>query len=202
MKILLIGATGTIGHAVAAALRDRHQLVSASRNSGDWRVDIDDRSSIRDLYHAAGFVDAVVCCAGAAGFAPLQQLTDEQWNLSIESKLMGQINLVRYGLGHVGSAGSFTLTSGILATQPAPGTAAITAVNAALEGFTRAAALDLSGGPRINCVSPGWVSETLAAMGRDPSSGTPAEIVAKSYLDAIEGKQTGQVLVAAGTGRP
>jgi NAD(P)-dependent dehydrogenase (short-subunit alcohol dehydrogenase family) len=198
MKILLVGAGGTIGQAVFAALRDRHDVVSASRRAGDHRVDIDDPSSIRDLYHAAGVIDAVVCCAGGAGFAPLQQLTDDQWRLSVESKLMGQINLVRYGIDHVAATGSFTLTSGILATQPAPGTAAITAVNAALEGFTRAAALDLNGGPRINCVSPGWVSETLAAMGRDPSNGTPAATVAKRYVDAVEGKYTGQVLAAVG----
>lgn len=199
MKILLIGASGTIGTAVSASLRDRHQLVSASRSAGDHHVDIDDPSSIRDLYHAVGFIDAVVCCAGGAGFAPLRQLTDDQWKLSLQSKLMGQINLVRYGLDHVPSSGSFTLTSGILATAPAPGTAAITAVNAALEGFTRAAVLDLGGGPRINCVSPGWVSETLAGMGRDPSSGTPAKAVAKRYVDAVEGKYTGQVLAI---GRP
>ena len=161
-------------------------------------MDIDAPSSIRDLYHTIGVIDAVVCCAGGAAFAPLQELTDDQWRLSVESKLMGQINLVRYGIDHVPSSGSFTLTSGILATQPAPGTSAITAVNAALEGFTRAAALDLSGGARVNCVSPGWVSETLAGMGRDPSDGTPAATVAKRYVDAVEAKYTGQVLAAIG----
>jgi NAD(P)-dependent dehydrogenase (short-subunit alcohol dehydrogenase family) len=69
-------------------------------------------------------------------------------------------------------------------------------VNAGLEGFVRAAALDLPLGLRINAVAPGWVRETLVAMKMDPIPGVPAALVAQTYLKAIEGSMTGQILDA------
>jgi len=109
---------------------------------------------------------------------------------------MGQVNLARLGARHVTDRGSFTLTSGVLANEPMPGGAAISLVNAGLEGFVRAAALEISRGIRVNVVSPPWVSETLKAMGKDPGAGMPAEQVAAAYAAAVEGQQTGQVLSA------
>lgn len=47
-------------------------------------------------------------------------------------------------------------------------------VNAGGEAFVRSAALEWRGKVRVNTVSPGWVAETLAAMGRDPANGVPA----------------------------
>ena len=68
-------------------------------------------------------------------------------------------------------------------------------MNAGLEGFTRAAALEAPRGIRVNVVSPPWVTETLLAMGRPPVPGAlPAAVVARSYVESVEGKITGQVL--------
>jgi len=39
MRILLIGATGTIGKAVASVLSSGHELVRVSRSKGEYRVD-------------------------------------------------------------------------------------------------------------------------------------------------------------------
>ncbi|HEU4698931.1 MAG TPA: short chain dehydrogenase [Gemmatimonadales bacterium] len=194
MRILVVGATGTIGRAVVAALAPRHEIVAASRRHAPERVDLRDPESIRALYGRIGPVDAVVSAAGDAAFKPLAELADEDFAQSLGDKLMGQVNLVRLGLDAVRDGGSFTLTSGILARAPSPGTAAIALVNAALEGFTRAAALELPRGERINVVSPPWVSETLAAMGRDPAGGLPAAVVAESYVASVEGRETGRVL--------
>lgn len=47
-----------------------------------------------------------------------------------------------------------------------PGSAAVSLVNSALEGFGRAAALEAPRGIRVNVVSPPWVTETLQAMKR------------------------------------
>jgi NAD(P)-dependent dehydrogenase (short-subunit alcohol dehydrogenase family) len=87
-----------------------------------------------------------------------------------------------------------TLTSGILAQQPQPGTAAISLVNAGLEGFARAAALEAPRGIRVNVVSPPWVNETLKAMGLPVTGGLPAAVVAQAYVQCVEGQMTGQVL--------
>ena len=107
---------------------------------------------------------------------------------------MGQVNLVRIGRQFVNERGSFTLTSGVLSREPMKGSASISMVNAGLEGFVRAAALELPRGIRINVVSPPWVTETLIARKMDPSPGLPAAAVAQAYLANIEGTATGQTI--------
>jgi NAD(P)-dependent dehydrogenase (short-subunit alcohol dehydrogenase family) len=196
MKIILIGASSTIGQAVEKALSARHHIVRVGRTKGELQVDIASPESIKRLFERATPFDAVVCAAGAARFAPLEKLTDEDFAFSLANKLMGQVNLVRLGVKHVTDRGSFTLTSGVLANEPMPGSAAISLVNAGLEGFVRAAALELPRGIRVNVVSPPWVSETLKGMGKDPAVGMPAEQVAMAYAAAVEGPQTGRVLSA------
>ena len=194
MRILVVGATGTIGKAVVAALAPRHEVLGVTRHSRPLSVDITQPESIRALYAAAGPLDAVVSAAGEARFAPLPQLDDAAFAFSLGNKLMGQVDLVRLGLEHVKDGGSFVLTSGVLAHQPMPGSAAISLVNAALEGFARAAALEAPRGIRVNVVSPPWVTDTLRALGMDPAQGMTPEAVARAYVLAVEGSANGAVL--------
>jgi NAD(P)-dependent dehydrogenase (short-subunit alcohol dehydrogenase family) len=201
MKILVVGATGTIGAAVTRALEGRHEILQASHSRAALTVDLADPDSIRRLYAKVGLVDAVVSAAGKATFGPLLALSDAGFSLGLTNKLMGQVNVVRFGIEMLSDGGSFTLTSGFLSRHPMPGSAAISLVNAGLEGFVRAAALDLPRGLRINAVAPGWVSETLVAMKRDPGSGVPAARVAQTYVRSVEGSMTGQILdVVGGSG--
>jgi NAD(P)-dependent dehydrogenase (short-subunit alcohol dehydrogenase family) len=194
MRILLIGATGTIGQAIAEALGKRHEIVPASRQKAGESVDLADPQSIRALFKRVGRVDAIVSAAGQAAFKPLAELSDADFAFSLGNKLMGQVNVVRYGLESVADNGSVTLTSGILGQKPAPGTPAISLVNAGLEGFTRAAALEAPRGIRVNVVSPPWVSETLQAMGRSAAGSLPAATVARAFVESVEGRMTGQVI--------
>ena len=194
MRILLIGATGTIGRPIARALAG-HEILAASRH-GEYQVDITDPASIRALMTRAGKVDAIVCAAGGGAWKPLADLTDDDFARSLGDKLMGQVNVVRYGFDVVRDGGSITITSGVLAQSPMVGSAAVSHLNAGLEGFTRAAALEAPRGIRVNVVSPGWVSETLAAMGQDPAHGIPAEDVARVYASSVTGSATGAVLPA------
>ncbi len=197
MKILVIGATGTIGSAVATALSARgHTVVAASRKSGEVRVDVDDPASVRTLFERVGELDAVVSCAGNVAFKPLAALTDDDFAMSLRSKLMGQVNVTRRALATLRDGGSVTLTSGVLAQSPVPGSAAVSLVNAGVEGFTRAAALEATRGIRVNVVSPPWVKETLEKLKMDPAAGLPAADVAKAYVAAVEGRQSGAVIAA------
>lgn len=198
MRVLVIGATGTIGKAVASALGGRHEVLAATRRSSPLKVDIADEASIAALFKEVGRVDAIVCAAGEARYRPLANLADEDFDVSIRSKLMGQVNVARAGKEHVTDGGSITLTSGILARYPSPGSAAISMVNAGVEAFARAAALEMPRGIRVNAVSPPWVTETLQALHMDTSQGTPAAIVARAYVQVIEGTGTGQVVEVAG----
>jgi NAD(P)-dependent dehydrogenase (short-subunit alcohol dehydrogenase family) len=166
------------------------------------QVDLTDPASIRDLFRRVGPVDAVVSTAGQGAYKPLSELTDADFELGLRGKLMAQVNLVRYGLATVRDEGSFTLTSGILAARPSPWSAALSLVNAGVEGFVRAAALEMPRRIRINVVSPGWVAETLAAMGRDPATGRDASTgiaaadVTRAYVASVEGRDSGRVLEA------
>ncbi len=194
MRVAVIGATGTIGRAVAAALAARHDIVKVGKTSGEYQVDIASADSIKRLFEAVGPLDGVVSAAGDAKFADFAALTDEDFRFSLANKLMGQVNLVRIGAAYLRDGGSFTLTSGLLSREPMRGSAAISLVNGALDGFTRAAALELPRNLRINVVSPTWVIETLKAFGMDPSIGMPAERVALAYVASVEGTRTGEVL--------
>src|SRR6478672_9642310 len=118
MRILLIGASGTIGRAIASGLVSRHEVILASRHKAPEQVDISNPQSIRDLFSRVGRVDAIVSAAGQAVFKSFAELTDADFAFSIANKLMGQVNVVRLGLQSLKDNGSVTLTSGILAQQP------------------------------------------------------------------------------------
>lgn len=195
MRILVIGAHGTIGREIVTALSGEHDVLGASRSDSDLTVDIRDVASIRAMYERVGRVDAVVSAAGSGAWKPLDQLTDDDFTRSLGYKLMGQVNVIRYGFEHVSDGGSITTTSGILSRSPMSGSAAISLVNAGLEGFTRAAALEAPRGIRVNVVSPPWVTETLVEMGAtDLSHGLPAATVAQAYVRSVTGRETGQVI--------
>ncbi|MBI3047489.1 MAG: short chain dehydrogenase [Acidobacteria bacterium] len=193
MRVLIIGATGTVGSAVAAALGARHDLVLASLQRAPERVDITDAASLRALFARVGRVDAIVSAAGRAAWKPLTELADDDFQLSLSHKLMGQVNVVRIGIESVADRGSITLTAGFLSRFPAPGSAAVSLVNSALEGFGRAAALEAPRGIRVNVVSPPWLTETLQKLGRPLTGGIPAAQAARSYVRSVEGSETGQV---------
>ncbi|MBX3347433.1 MAG: short chain dehydrogenase [Nitrospira sp.] len=194
MRVIVVGGTGTIGSAVVKMLSERHEVVVAGRNSGAVTVDLAAPDSIRAMFQAVGKFDAVVSAAGQAKFGSLDDLTDADYVFSFSNKLMGQANLVRIGRQFIADGGSLTLTTGVLGQEPIKGSASISMVNAGLEGFVRAAALELPRGIRVNVVSPPWVTETLVARKMDPSPGMSAARVAQAYLASVEGTMTGQTL--------
>ncbi len=195
MRILDIGANGTIGREIVKALAGEHEVIGASRSNADVTADIRDVASIRAMYQKVGRLDAVVSAAGSGAWKPLADLTDEDFAISLGYKLMGQVNVVRYGFEHVHDGGSITTTSGVLAKSPMPGSAAISLVNSGLEGFTRAAALEAPRGIRVNVVSPPWVTETLIEMGNpDMAPSLSAATVAQAYVRSVTGRETGQVI--------
>jgi NAD(P)-dependent dehydrogenase (short-subunit alcohol dehydrogenase family) len=194
LKLLLIGASGTIGQAIAAALMQRHEVIAVSRNSEPARVDISDPSSIHALFEKVGPVDGVIIAAGAARLKPLVQLEDEDFEFSLHNKLMGQVNVAREGLQRIRDHGVIVITSGQASRSPYPGSGVISLVNAGLEGFVRAAALEAPRGIRVNAVSPPSVSETLSKRGMDAANGLPASVVARAYVRAVETPITGKVI--------
>jgi len=195
MKIIVVGGSGTIGKTVTARLQEKHEVVVAGRNSG-VAVDICDTESIEALFKNVTDVDAVVCAAGEAKWAPFESMSEEDFYLGLRSKLMGQVNVVRIGTKYLNHDGSFTLTTGILADDPVVNVTSPAMVNGAIHSFVRAAALELRNGLRINAVSAGLVEDSLERY-REYFPGhnaIPMPKVANAYLKAIEGKSTGRVI--------
>lgn len=195
MKIVIIGASGTIGSAVASELAQRHEIIEVGSRSGAHQADMGDIAQVRALFARIGKVDAVVVTAGKLHFGTLAEFTPVQFQLGLGSKLMGQVNVALVAQQYLNDGGSITLTSGIVAEQPIRNGAAASMTNAAVEGFVRGAAIELARGIRINVVSPTVLEESLDAYGPffpgfEPAS---ASRVALAYRRSVEGAQTGQV---------
>ncbi|MFJ5850230.1 short chain dehydrogenase [Streptomyces sp. NPDC092903] len=192
MKVLVIGATGTIGSAVASALEASHQVVRASRR-GPVKVDMEHPSSLDSLFDEVPDLDAVVCCAASGPLVDLESAADEEIAAGVQGKLLGQFALVQRAVRRLGDGGSITLTGGTFSTPLAGGSLGAL-VNTGLEGFVRNAAGELPRKLRINLISPGWIKETLEGMGADGSEGTPVSEVAQAYVTAVEGTAQGQTI--------
>lgn len=194
MKIIVIGASGTIGKAVTEVLGKNHEIICAGRNGLDVSVDITSVVSIKNMYEQTGKVDAVVSAAGGAHFGPVSELTPELNEVGIESKLKGQINLVLLGMDYMNDGGSFTLTTGIMMDDPIPQGASAAMANGGVKAFVKSAAIEMPRGIRINSVSPNVLQESLDKYGEffPGFEAVPVARVALAYKKSVDGAQTGQ----------
>lgn len=196
MKIILIGASGTIGKRIHDRFAKKHEVVTASRSGGDVAVDITDAASIQKMYESVKGIDAVVCAAGPAKFGAFSELTEEDFYVGLRGKMMGQVNLVRIGQKYLNDGGSITLTTGILADEPVFGSVSLALVNGGVNSFVKAAAQELPRGQRINVVSP-TVVEDSADNYEDFFPGyVPASMdrVVSGYVRSVEGRITGEII--------
>lgn len=194
MKVLLVGASGTVGHAVVENLSRDHDIIKAGRTQGDLQVDLTDEASVVRLFEQSGKVDAIIATTGSVHFGPLAEMSSAQFDKGLQDKLMGQVRLVLIGQHYLKPGGSFTLTTGILTQHPIRTGVNATAVNAALEGFVLAAANELQG-QRINAVSPTVVTEALDKYGPffPGFESAAADRVALAYRRSLEGIDNGKV---------
>jgi NAD(P)-dependent dehydrogenase (short-subunit alcohol dehydrogenase family) len=196
MKLLIIGGKGTIGKKVSAHFSKKHEIIVAGRISGDVTVDIADSKSIKVMFESIEEIDAILCIAGEAKWAPFDSLTEDDFYIGLRSKLMGQINLVRIGQDYLNTGGSFTLTTGILADYPVVMTTSAAMVNGGIHSFVKAAALELKNELRINAVSSGLVEDAVEKYeayfpGHNP---IPMKKVINGYVRSVEGKGTGEII--------
>jgi NAD(P)-dependent dehydrogenase (short-subunit alcohol dehydrogenase family) len=196
MRILIIGGKGTIGKKVGDFLSKKHEIIIGGRNSGDVVVDIAKSDSIVSMFESVGEIDAVVCIAGEAKWAPFESMSEEDFHIGLRSKLMGQVNLVRVGRNFLNAGGSFTLTTGILADFPVLQTSSAALVNGGIHGFVKAVSLELSNRIRINVVSPGLVEDSAEKYGAYFPGQIPVPMadVIDGYVRSVEGTETGEII--------
>ena len=122
-------------------------------------------------------------------------MTDADFRIGIDSKLMGQVNLVLIGQHYIRPNGSFTLTSGIVNEDPVKLAAALSAVNGGLDGFVKGAAIELEQNVRVNVVSPGVVEDSPGYFPYFPGHiPVTMDRLVQAYLKSVLGFGTGLVI--------
>lgn len=196
MKLLIIGGNGTIGKRVVDHFSENHEVIIGGRSSGDVVINIADSESIKKALESIGELDAIVCIAGEAKWAPFNTLSEEDFYIGIKSKLMGQVNLVRIGQDYLSGNGSITLSTGILADDPVINTTSAAMVNGAIHSFVQAAALETRHQFRLNAVALGVVEDAYEKYkdyfpGHNPIS-TPKVI--NAYSRSVLGNGHGEII--------
>lgn len=199
MKILVIGGTGTIGKRIVEYFSKDHQVIIAGRSSEKFPIDIADTRSIKKLFKQikkSGRIDAIICAAGEAKWAPLKDLSEADFHIGLRSKLMGQVNVVRYAHKCLKKKGSVTLTTGVLADDPVYQTTSAAMVNGAIHSFVQAAALEMKKKLRVNVVSCGVVEDAYYKYesyfpGHRP---IPMDIMMHGYRKSVMGRGNGEVI--------
>ncbi len=193
-KVIVIGASGTIGKGIVEQLGLRHEVITVGRNSGQFQVKIEDPASVEALFKQVGKVDGVVVAAGDLHFGPLAEMTAEQFYVGLNSKLMGQVNVALAAQKYLNDGGSITLTSGSVSENPIRFGANASTVNRALEGFVTGAAVEMPRGLRINVISPTLVDESAETYGPYfyGMETVPVKRVALAYSRSVEGAENGK----------
>ncbi|WP_270621751.1 short chain dehydrogenase [Weissella viridescens] len=195
MQILVVGGNGTLGKAVVARLRELgHSVIIGGRHDADVYVDLADPESIKNMYTDLPELDHVISTAGQTTAKALFDMQPEDNMLSVQSKLLGQINLVIVGQHYLKDGGSFTLTTGIKKDDPIPGGTSAAMANGGVTAFVKSAAIDLPRGLRINAISPNVVDVSFEKLKSQFLGYTPVSItdVAEAFVKSVVGKQTGQ----------
>lgn len=196
MKILIIGGKGTIGRKVSEFFKEKHEVLIGGRTNGEVQIDIANSGSIKSALKKIGTLDAIVCIAGEAKWATLDDLSEEDYYVGLKSKLMGQVNVVRIGRKYLNPRGSITLSTGILADDPVIKTTSAAMVNGGIHSFVRAVDLEIENGIRVNAVSLGMVEDAYKKYrdyfpGHSPVSMTKAVM---AYVRSVEGRGHGEII--------
>ncbi|HPH84115.1 MAG TPA: short chain dehydrogenase [Ferruginibacter sp.] len=195
MKIIIVGASGTMGKYLASAFTKDHEVITAAKQGCDISVDITSPESIEAMFKKVGSFDALISTAGPTYVGPWKKLTDKEFRQGVEGKMMGQINLVLIGQHYINPKGSFTLITGALSHDPQKNFANASAANGAVEGFVRAAAIELENGIRINAVSPTVIENSPQYFPYFPGDiPVTMQQLEFGFRKSVFGANTGQVI--------
>lgn len=171
-RVVVIGGTSGIGLATALAAADEGATVWAASRSADKvqacqeahpeisfsQLDIHDTDGVAALLDSVGEIHHIVACATGATrtMAPFMEQSDEQFRAAFE-KFWGYTNVARQGLPRLVETGSLTFVSGTPARKCNPGMSSVSCTGSAVEGLTRALALE-NAPRRVNAVAPGLIA--------------------------------------------
>ena len=217
-SVLLTGAAGGLGGAIARALHARGaQLTLTGRRTDDvleslaanlgaraLAADLSDRVEVERLLDLdAGAVDILIANAGLPASGRLESFSIEEIDRALEVNLRAPIVLARALLPQMlqRGRGHLLFVSSLAGKAPAPGSSIYTATKAGLRGFAAALRTELhASGVGVSAVFPGFIrdagffADTGIQLPRGVGTRSP-EDVARAVVDAIE-RDRGEVDVA------
>jgi NAD(P)-dependent dehydrogenase (short-subunit alcohol dehydrogenase family) len=195
MKMIIVGASGTMGKHLTGVFEKDNEIIKASSEGGDFRVDITSTESIESFFRQVGPFDALISTAGPTYVGPWKKMSDREFRKGVDGKMMGQINLVLIGQYFINPKGSFTLITGALTHDPQKNFANASAANGAVEAFVRAAAIELENGIRINAVSPTVIENSPQYFPFFPGDiPVTMQQLEFAFRKSVFGANTGQVI--------
>lgn len=228
-RVVVLGGTSGIGLATARAAADRgaRVVVASGREASVQRalgqlpegaighsVDVRDGASLEAFFDGLGAFDHLIYTAGEAlNFIPLSKLDSETAHKFFEIRYFGALAAVRAAVSQLRSDGSITLIGGSAGQRPGPGWALAASICGAMEGLTRALALELAP-VRVNLVSPGVVRSPLwgemdaeereqmyAAVAKSPVGHVgEVEEIAQAFMYCIEQTYASGTVIAVDGG--
>ena len=204
-RIVILGGSSGIGLAVAqAAAKDGASLVIASSRqervaaalqqlpagTEGHAVDLGDEAAIQALFDRLGSFDHLVFTAGENLKLGLLADTDIATARGFfELRYWGAFTAAKYGAPHIRPGGSVVFTSGLAGERPHPGWSVASSICSAMEGLTRALAVEFA--PiRVNIVSPGVVKSPLwsnmAEKDRDALYSNMADTLPVRHVGKVE----------------
>ena len=213
-SVTIVGRSEDRLRQAAESIASTHPAMAAPFRLRFVVADVTDESSIRNLFGCESHVDHLFLPAGELRPGGGDALTSDLHELRaiLESRILGVAHVVRHASPKM-AGGSITLMSGLYSTRPARGGAFPAAAVAAVEGMTRALALDLAP-TRVNAVAPGLIDTPLwdafgpqreAILARGSSLpvgriGRPEEVAEAVLFLMSNGFVTGTVLAIDGGG--
>lgn len=177
-KILVVGATGGLGSAIArflstkgAALflsgRNEEALSVIAQDLGadSLALNLNNASERVSLVATVGALDGVVYAAGVSPVAPVRYLKDTDITTCLDLNTTVPLLLVRDLLKQkkLNAGASIVWLSSVASSRGTAGYAAYSASKAALEAAARCLALELAPkAMRVNCLAPGMIETSMA----------------------------------------
>ena len=185
------------------------------------KADVSKSAEVRALFDetkkAFGALDVLVNNAGIYAFAPIEEVTEEEFHREFNTNVLGLLLTTREAMKHFGPEGGSVINiSSVVSTNPVPTAVVYSATKGAVDTITRVLAKEL--GPkkiRVNAINPGGVetegTHTLGMVGSDFEKqivartplgrlGQPNDVapVAVFLASAASGWMTGETISVSG----
>lgn len=206
-KVIVTGGGSGIGHAVARAFasqcadvliigRNADKLKRAARDMGtqaQWKTfDLGSVEAIpelvADIHSSFGTPDILVNNAGVNLKKPAENVSTEEFRRIATVNGTAVFALTReVGKGMVSrGAGNIIMISSMASRYGLPGVIAYTAAKSAVEGMTRALAVEWSPrGVRVNCIAPGFITTEMSAAALDNDPERKRKVLSRTPMGSL-----------------